>query len=320
MNKILRDKSFQLSIIITTIFFGTGIAFLLLGLVDYSWILFILLPIAVGIAIGAMPNKKYTLLGAVIATVILLAGLYIPGLSGLLCIVMTLPIVVPLIFVGYIISHLSERYKQIKTTRQLPVLLLPLLPFLLAAPIEHFLKKNKEAIIAVRTEQIYNYTPEQVYDAIKSVDTLDAEKPYLMLFDLPVPTKCILEKEAVGGIRTCYFKGGKLSNRDFGGGTIVEKITALERGKVLKMDVIEYNLIGRKWLGFKEAIYYFEKAGAGCKLTRITTYTSVLTPRIYWEPLEKMGITQEHDYVFANLQKDLKNRYGAARVPFHTSK
>jgi len=46
-----------------------------------------------------------------------------------------------------------------------------------------------------------------------------------------------------------------------------------------------------------------------CKLTRLTTYSSVLTPRFYWEPSEKLGITQEHDYVFDNLQKDLKAKY-----------
>ena len=39
----------------------------------------------------------------------------------------------------------------------------------------------------------------QVYDAIKSVDTLIADKPFLMKLDLPIPQKCILEKEEVGG-------------------------------------------------------------------------------------------------------------------------
>jgi hypothetical protein len=311
MIPIIKDRSFQLSILLTFIFFGTGIAFLFLGLSDYGWVLFILLPIVLGIAIGAMPNRKYTLPGAFIATVILLLGLYVPGLSGLLCIVMTLPIIVPLIFLGYVVSHLTRRYRQIKDTNKFSVLLLPLVPFLIGAPIEHFIKRDKEAIIEVRTERLYHFTPEQVYDAIKSVDTLDAQKPFLMTFDLPIPIKCVLEKEQVGGLRTCYFKSGQLSNADFGGGTIVEKITQLERGKVLKMDVVSYNLVGRKWLGFKEAVYYFEKIGkTNCKLTRLTTYSSVLTPRFYWEPLEKLGITHEHNYVFDNLQNDLKAKYG----------
>jgi len=310
MTKLLKDRSFRLSIVLTFIFFGTGIAFLFLGLADLSWILFILLPIVLGISIGALPNKQYTIWGAVIATIITLIGMYIPGLSGLLCIIMALPIIVPLIFLGYIIVHLTKRYKQIKSTESLSILLIPLLPFLIAAPTEHYLKTEKELVMEVRTEQIFNYTPEQVYDEIKSVDTLDAEKTFLMYFDLPIPTKCILEKEEIGGLRTCYFDPGNLSNADFGGGTITERITELERGKILKMDVIDYTLVGRNWLGFKEAIYYFEKVGdSECKMTRVTTYTSVLTPRFYWEPLEKLGIRQEHDFVFRNLEKDLVKKY-----------
>jgi hypothetical protein len=311
MKEILKDRSFQLSIILTLIFLGTGIAFLFFGLVDYSWVLFVLLPIVLGVSIGAMPNKKYILRAALISAAIILICLVIPGLSGLICIVMAMALVAPFIFLGYVISHLVKRYKQIKGTNRLSVLVLPIIPFLIAAPTEHFLKKDKEVIIEVKTEQVFNYTPEQVYDAIKSVDTLDAEKPFLMSFDLPVPTKCVLEKEEVGGIRTCYFKGGNFSNGDFGGGTIVEKITELQRGKILKMDVTDYNLIGRKWLGFKQAIYYFDKVDDhSCKLTRVTTYTSVLTPRWYWQPMEELGIRQEHDYVFNNLTKDLEKKYG----------
>ncbi|UAY52462.1 polyketide cyclase [Ferruginibacter albus] len=311
MKNILNDKSFHLSITITIIFIGTGIAFLFLGLVDYSWVLFLLLPVVLGVAIGTMKTRKYALLGAVITTLLLLIGIYIPGLSGIICIVMAIGLVVPLIFLGYVIIRLIKRYREIKDSNKLSVLVIPLLPFLFAAPIEHFFKKDKQHIMEVRTEKIFNYTPEQVYDAIKSVDTLDAEKPLLLKFDLPIPTKCVLEKEEVGGLRTCYFRGGRLSNADFGGGTITEKITQLERGKVLKMDVISYNLIGRKWLGFKQAIYYFDKVGnSRCKLTRVTTYTSVLTPRFYWQPMEEIGIQQEHEYVFNNLEKDLQKKYG----------
>jgi hypothetical protein len=311
MNAIIKDKSFQLSIILTTIFIGTGIAFLFFGLVDYSWILFGLLPIVLGIALGTMTVRKYALWGAIITTMLLLIAIYIPGLSGVICIVMAIGLVVPFIFLGYVIARLVKRYKLIRETNKLSVLILPLVLFLIAAPTEHFLKKEKEIIIEVRTERIFNHTPDEVYDAIKSVDTLDAEKPFLLKLDLPIPTKCVLEKEEVGALRTCYFKGGRLSNADFGGGIITERVRKIERGKVLKMDVIDYTLIGRKWLGFKEAIYYFEPIGNnGCKLTRITTYTSVLTPRFYWEPMEKLGVRQEHDYVFNNLEKDLRIKYG----------
>jgi hypothetical protein len=310
MKEILKDQSFRLAFWITFIFFGVGIAFLYLNLAGLSGLLFLGLPVALGIALGTMKVRRYIILGMLSAMVVVLLSIFIPGLSGFICIVMAAALIAPIVLLVYVIMRLRERYKEVKNTNKLPVLLLPLIPFLIAAPSEHFLNKNKETVVTITTERIFDYTPEQVYDAIKSVDTLDAEKPFLMAFDLPVPTKCILEKEEVGGIRTCYFDKGNLSTGDFGGGTIVEKITQLERGKVLKMDVIDYNLIGRNWLGFKEAIYYFDKVGENkCKLTRITTYTSVLKPRFYWGPMEKLGIEQEHDYVFNNLAKDLRNKY-----------
>jgi hypothetical protein len=309
VKKILKDRSFRLSIILTIIFLGTGIIFLFLELAYFSWILFAFLPVVLGISIGALPNRKWAFMGVILSTLCLLFGLLTLGLAGFLCVIYAIPLILPLIFLGSVITHLVKRYKRIRSDR-LSVLLIPLIFFVIGAPIENSLKQDKRNFVEVKTERFFDYTPEQVYDVIKSVDTLNADKPLLMYFDLPVPIKCVLEKEEVGGIRTCYFKGGNLSVANYGGGTIKERITELKRGEILKMDVIECNLIGRKWLGFKEAIYYFEKEGVhGCKLTRVTTYTSVSEPRFYWEPLEKLGIEHEHEYVFNNLEKDLKKRY-----------
>lgn len=41
--------------------------FLFVGLADLNWILFILLPVVLGLSIGALPHKTYTIWGAVIA-------------------------------------------------------------------------------------------------------------------------------------------------------------------------------------------------------------------------------------------------------------
>jgi hypothetical protein len=294
--QILHDRSFKLAILITFLFLGIGFAFLHYGLADYSWICFMLLPIVLGISIGALPSRKWAYYGAIISAVIFLFLLLVGGLEGFVCVIMAIPILIPFIFLGSVIVHLAKRYRYLKSSDRLPVLLLPLIPFLIAAPIERIFKTEKKQLAEVKTERVYPYTTQAVYDAIKQVDTLIADKPFLLQIGLPVPYKCVLENEAVNGIRTCYFSGG----------TITEKITELEKAKVLKMDIIDYQLTGRKWLGFKEAIYYFEPVGRdNCKLTRVTTYTSELTPRWYWQPLEKMGISQEHSYVFDNLQRDL---------------
>jgi hypothetical protein len=297
MKTILKDRSFRLSIILTLVFFTTGFLFLHFGLSSYGWVLFVLLPIVLGISIGALPSKRSAFVGLIITTIVFLIVLVTLGLEGYICVIMTLPIILPFLFLGSVIAHLAKRYEKLKASENLPVLLLPLFVFLFGSPIERLVVQDKEKIMAVKSEIILPYSSLQVYDAIKSVDTLVAEKPLLLKIDLPIPQKCVLEKEEVGGLRTCYFEGGK----------IVERITALEKGKLLRMDVISYQLTGRKWLGFKEAIYMFDSVGIDrCKMTRITTYTSTLQPRFYWEPLERLGIEQEHEYVFRSLANNLK--------------
>jgi len=301
MKRILRDRSFRLSLILTFIFFLTGFLFLHFGLANYGWVLFVLLPVVLGVSLGALPSKRLVLVGLVLCLAAFLAGLVTLGLEGIVCVLMVLPIVLPLIFLGAVVTHLANRYHALKTVDKLPVLLLPLFIFLFGSPLEKLLVADKKKVMEVQSEIILPYSPQQVYEAIKSVDTVVAERPFLMKLDLPVPQKCVLEKEEVGGLRTCYFSGGK----------IVERITELQKGKLLKMDVVKYELTGRKWLGFKEAIYRFDSIGVNrCRMTRITTYTSELRPRIYWEPLERMGIEQEHDYVFRNLKRGLFNKYG----------
>ncbi|MEI9918476.1 MAG: SRPBCC family protein [Bacteroidota bacterium] len=309
MNSILKDKNFRLSVIVTLVFLGTGLIFLMVGLAEYTTTLFALLPITLGVAIGELSRKRWVYIGLITTGIIFLSFLFVMGLASFVCILFCLPIIVVGTLLGYFLTVLIRKRRDMKPTERLHVLILPLILFVIAAPIETYLRSDKKDVISVSTEQIFNYTPEEVYDAIKSVDTLDADKPFLMNIDLPIPTKCVLEKEEIGGLRTCYFKPGILTNGDFGSGTITEKITEMERGRILKMDVIDYNLVGREWLGFKEAIYRFEPVEGGrCKMTRITTYTSELGPRFYWEPLERLGIQQEHEFVFRNLEKDLKKR------------
>lgn len=291
-------KEFIISIVITLSFLSLGFLLLHYELIGYGLSFFVFLPFVLGYVLGKSTVKTFSLWGLIISLIVFLILLYTGGLEGIVCILMALPMVIAAIAVGAFIQYLVRGIRAKRKNRKtLKGTVLPFVLFLGVGLIEKELIKNEQEIVEVSSEIVLLYSPNVVYETIKSVDTLDAEKPFLMKLDLPIPQKCILEEEKVGGIRTCYFEGGK----------IVERITELERGKILKMDVIDYQLQGRKWLGFKEAIYLFEEVGGGhTKMTRITTYTSELYPRVYWRPLEKMGIEQEHEYVFRNLIKDLK--------------
>jgi len=297
---MFENKSFRISLILSLLFLSCGFILLHYGLVGYGLAFFVLLPIVVGLSIGALPNKAWSLLGLVITLLCMIYGLIVLGLEGAVCGLMALGILLPLMFLGAVMGHLILLASKGKGTTNLKILSAPFLVFLLAAPVENAIIDSPE-IIESKTEIILPYSPDKVFDAIKSVDTLDVSKSFLMQIGLPVPHKCILEAEEIGAERTCYFEGG----------LIKEKVTEFERGKILRMVVTDYQLTGRKWLGFKDAIYLFDKVSDNeTKLTRITTYTSELRPRVYWQPLEEMGIQQEHDYVFRNLKKDLKEKYG----------
>lgn len=295
-------KEFFLSTLISLTFLSLGFLLLHYELIGYGLSFFVFLPFALGYVLGNSTIKTFSLYGLIFSLILFFTLLLVGNLEGMICILMALPLIIAPLAVGAILKYFIEKYrKSDKKNNKIKSSILPLCLFLTLSFVETELTKNEQFIIEVKSEIILPYSSLQVYETIKSVDTLDAEKPFLMKLDLPIPQKCVLEEEKVGGIRTCYFEGGQ----------IVERISELEKGKVLKMNVIDYQLTGRKWLGFKEAIYLFEELKNGhTKMTRITTYTSELYPRFYWQPLEKIGIEQEHEYVFSNLKKDLKNEYG----------
>jgi len=294
-------KQFILSVAISLTFLTAGFSLLYYELIGYGLSFFVFLPFILGYILGKSVIKEASMVGLIFSLLVFFVLLVSGGLEGMGCILMAMPLVIISALIGILIKNaISKNKKDNKPDNIIKKSILPLFIFLGVSFGEKQLTKHDKEVISVKSEIALPYSTLEVYEAIKSFDTLIADKPFLMKIDLPIPNKCILEKEEVGGLRTCYFSGG----------TITERITELEKAKVLRMDVIDYKLTGRKWLGFKEAIYYFDKLGQdSCKLTRITTYTSELSPRFYWQPLEKMGISQEHEYVFASLINNLKKKY-----------
>ena len=295
-------KEFIISIIISLTFLSLGFLLLHYELIGYGLSFFVFLPFVLGYILGKSTIKAISLWGLITSLFIFFILLLAGGLEGMVCILMAMPLIIGAVAFGALVKYLIKKYdKKNKKENLIKSSIIPLCLFLTFGFVETELTKNVNHIIEVKSEIILPYSSIKVYETIKSVDTLNVEKPFLMKLDLPIPQKCILEEEKVGALRTCYFKEGK----------IIERVTELEKGKILRMDVIDYQLTGRKWFEFKEAIYTFEELkNENCKMTRITTYSSELYPRVYWQPLEKIGIEQEHDYVFKNLVKDLKNKYG----------
>ncbi len=302
-------KNFAIPAIVSFVFMALGFLLLHYGLFNYGISFFAFLPFILGYILGKSAFKFMGVLGLIFSFCLFCFIIIELGQEGIVCILMASPFIIFSFLLGFLarVMYLRMKNKEKKESDEnildddeiMKNSLLPLCILLIAGIAEKQLTINDNEIVEIESKIILPYSPLEVYETIKSVDTLDVEKPFLMKLDLPVPLKCVLEEERIGGKRVCYFKEGK----------IIEEITALEKGKLLQMDVIDYELTGRTWLGFKEAIYTFEELKTGeCKMKRITTYTSELYPRFYWRPLERMGIEQEHGYVFSNLEKDLKSK------------
>jgi hypothetical protein len=221
------------------------------------------------------------------------------GFEGLVCVIMLLPIFIPVVLIGILIGY-NLRKRSLKADKKniIKISLYPLIVLLFSGGIEH-LFSNKFENAKVESTIYLPYEASTVYDFIKSVDTLAGKRSLLMNLGLSVPQKCVLEKEEIGAKRTCYFENG----------TIEEKVTDIKRGEYIKMKVTNYDLPGFKWLKFDDAIYLFDQKGDSTKLTRITTYQSQLKPRIYWEFWERQAIEAQHEYVLNDLKRRLDAKH-----------
>jgi len=292
------NKGMQLLVAAMLTFALCVVGFLLfhLELIGLGVTFFIIVPVCIGYYIGLKLDWSFSL---VITMIISLAAFFFllitSQLEGMVCVILLLPIFVPLILVGILIGYnLKKRLAKKDKSNTIKITLYPLIVLLFSGGIEHFFSSKYEDA-KVESTIYLPYDASTVYDLIKSVDTLDGERSLLMNLGLSVPQKCILEKEEVGAKRTCYFEDG----------TIEERVTDIKRGEFIKMKVTEYNLPGFKWLKFDDAIYLFTQVDNMTRLTRITSYRSQLKPRFYWEFCERQAIEAQHEYVLNDLKRRL---------------
>jgi hypothetical protein len=83
---------------------------------------------------------------------------------------------------------------------------------------------------------------------------------------------------------------------------IDERVAEWDPPRRMRMEIVRSTLPGRHWLSFREAIYDLRREGNRTVIRRMTTYTSTLEPRWYWDALEAWGIRSMHSYVLDDLR------------------
>ena len=265
-------------------------------------VLFLLVPFVVGFAIAMVARDMRSAIAAAILATIGALGLLIAfGREGLLCAVMA----IPLLFIGlavgvafgFLFNKLAAAFRGGSNNTTLTSIILLSMPLLILAG--HRVELSK--LTQPRREVVNSTTrfavdPGRVWAELQSFDSLSAKKPLLMYVGLPIPMKCLMEGSGVGANRTCYFDHG----------FIQETVTEWSPPNFMRLSIDRTNMPGRHWLGFEEASYEVRWDGSATVLTRNTIVISNLYPVWYWRPLERWGVSSEHQYIFADIARRLQ--------------
>jgi len=260
-------------------------------------VLFLLLPFATGFATALVARGRNIVVASLsIALILCTAILVTTGMEGWVCVLMSAPLIAVGLAIGAMFGYLIRRYVIDKSSvpRVMSVLLISVLPvFLMGA---NSLEEPSRRIPRAETFTsvlVLNAPPEKVWNAIKTMDRVNGHKGLLMRIGLPVPVSCSIDKEAVGGLRTCYFESGYIQ----------ERITEWNPPRSMKLEITSWDVPGRPWLDFKDAGYEFHEANGQTTMTRTTTIISRLLPVWYWRRFERLGVETEHQYLFESVKK-----------------
>jgi hypothetical protein len=262
-------------------------------------VLFLALPFATGFATALVARRRNILIASLILGLLMAtAVLVMTKLEGWVCVLMSAPLIAFGLAVGALLGILARSLiDKARRPGGISMILLLVLPLFLmgANQIEKPARRIPRAETFTSVLRV-NASPQEVWDAIKTMDRVNAHKGFLMRIGLPVPVSCSVDKEAVGGTRTCYFETG----------FIQERITEWDPPRSMKLDITAWDIPGRPWLAFQDASYELHVENGQTVMTRTSTIVSRLMPASYWRRFEEIGVTTEHEYLFEAVRKRLE--------------
>jgi hypothetical protein len=269
---------------------------------EFGWVMFMVVPFASGFAVAAIVRSPKRILACCLTSgVITFSVMLFTGWEGIICCVMSLPFVAVGVAIGAAIGYVvrGRLIDKLPAPGATTVVLLLLCPLLIASAdrVERPFRAVQQREIFT-TETTVAASPERTWELVAQMHKLNGPRPFLLRVGLPTPTRCELERPGVGARRICYFDSG----------IIVQEITDWRPATFMGTRVTESTLPGRHWLTFIDASYELFPGGAQTRVVRHTTIGTRLYPRWYWRPLERWGVTSEHEFVFSNLQRWTESR------------
>jgi hypothetical protein len=270
----------------------------------YGWALFAVLPLLMGALVERsrpVATRREALVRGGVTAVIGCLFFIVAGLEGLLCMVMSLPLAVPLGMAG---SWLSFKLRSTRGGgRTMAMLLLPVGAGsagydVAAVPREYQVTTSIE--IAA--------TPDTVWRHVIAYSDLPQPTDWVLRTGIGYPTRVRLQGEGVGATRYC----------DFSTGSFVEPITVWEPGKRLEFDVVESASPMKEWSPYGEIHprhlhgYFVSRRGrfvlkalpSGHTLVEGTSwYEHGLEPGPYWRWWTDAVVHRIHRQVLGHIKQ-----------------
>src|ERR1700733_1383853 len=192
-------------LLLTGLLAGGVIALLKTGL--YGWTTFVLVPLLLGgiaswtfRARSALQGAGLGALGAVVAA----CSLMTLKVEGLICVMMALPLVMPLGALGgwmaYLVARAASRTRGIAM-----LLMLPLPPGSILWDVE-----ARPPVFAVRTTIEIAAPAERVWKSVVTYSELPAPREWFFHAGVAYPTRARIDAPGIGGTRYCEFTTGPL--------------------------------------------------------------------------------------------------------------
>lgn len=281
-----------------------------IGARTYGWTLFVVTPFLMGfISSLALAHQKPITLGDAfwvsLLSVILLGGLLLLlAIEGAVCLVMALPIAVPLAITGGAAGYLSQR----RLAARSPMMFLVLLGIAPFGPtLERALQPPAE-LFTVTTSIDISAAPERVWRAVLQPAKLAPPSQVLFRAGIAYPLASHIEGSGLAATRYCDFSTGKL----------VEPVLIWKEGSRLRFTVVSNPLPMQEWtpyarihpphlegfLASRQGEFRLEPLpNGGTRLFATTWYQHHMWPAAYWRAWSDYIIHRVHDMVLENVRQ-----------------
>ena len=285
-------------------------------LINYGWGLFVALPFVLGLvsvmiySYHGPRNLGFCLWVSMLSALFAGAMLLAVALEGIICLVMILPLALPLAafggFLGYVIQRGSER--RIDTSHAFSALILALPGLML---FEHAALPAPPTF-EVKTAIEINAPPEAVWRKVVAFSELPEPEDWLFRLGLAYPIRATVQGEGVGAERHCVFSTG----------SFVEPIEVWDEPRLLKFSVTSNPPPMEEWTPYRAVhpphldnflvsnggqFLLSALPGGRTRLEGTTWYRHSMWPASYWQLWSDEIIHRIHRRVLRHIKAEAED-------------